>query len=85
LAKVYLYQKKWQLAVDECNKVTGYSLTPIFRIFIKFQEKIMLNLSLKLMEGRNCRKSYSAIQPGTGCKRYYRLGLGICNSYPRII
>ncbi len=30
LAKVYLYQKKWQLAVDEANKVTGYSLTPEF-------------------------------------------------------
>lgn len=30
LAKVYLYQKKWQLAVDEANLVTGYSLTPSF-------------------------------------------------------
>ncbi|WP_312421581.1 RagB/SusD family nutrient uptake outer membrane protein [Epilithonimonas sp.] len=30
LAKVYLYQKKWQLAVDQCNLVTGYSLTPSF-------------------------------------------------------
>lgn len=30
LAKVYLYQKKWQLALDECNAVTGYSLTPNF-------------------------------------------------------
>lgn len=30
LAKVYLYQKKWQLAVDETNLVTGYSLTPNF-------------------------------------------------------
>lgn len=30
LAKVYLYQKKWQLAVDQCNLVAGYSLTPEF-------------------------------------------------------
>ncbi|UKB82251.1 RagB/SusD family nutrient uptake outer membrane protein [Chryseobacterium sp. MEBOG06] len=30
LAKVYLYQKKWQLALDQCNLVTGYSLTPEF-------------------------------------------------------
>lgn len=30
LAKVYLYEKKWQLAVDQCNLVTGYSLTPNF-------------------------------------------------------
>ncbi|WP_292009233.1 RagB/SusD family nutrient uptake outer membrane protein [Chryseobacterium sp.] len=30
LAKVYLYQKKWQQAVDQCNLVTGYSLTPNF-------------------------------------------------------
>lgn len=35
LAKVYLYQKKWQLAVDECNKVTGYSLTPVFQDIYK--------------------------------------------------
>nr|WP_315033904.1 RagB/SusD family nutrient uptake outer membrane protein [uncultured Chryseobacterium sp.] len=35
LAKVYLYQKKWQLAVDECNKVTGYSLTPNFQDIYK--------------------------------------------------
>lgn len=30
LAKVYLYQRKWQLAVEQCNLVTGYSLTPNF-------------------------------------------------------
>lgn len=30
LAKVYLYQKKYQLAIDQCNLVTGYSLTPTF-------------------------------------------------------
>lgn len=30
LAKVYLYQKKWQQAIDQCNLVTGYSLTPSF-------------------------------------------------------
>ncbi|UZT98880.1 RagB/SusD family nutrient uptake outer membrane protein [Chryseobacterium fluminis] len=35
LAKVYLYQKKWQLAVDECNLVTGYSLTPNFQDIYK--------------------------------------------------
>lgn len=30
LAKVSLYQKKWQQAVDNCNLVQGYSLTPNF-------------------------------------------------------
>jgi len=30
LAKVCLYQKKWQQVVDNCNMVTGYSLTPNF-------------------------------------------------------
>lgn len=30
LAKVSLYQKKWQQVVDNCNLVTGYSLTPTF-------------------------------------------------------
>ncbi|WP_172278951.1 RagB/SusD family nutrient uptake outer membrane protein [Chryseobacterium sp. LAM-KRS1] len=30
LAKVYLYQKKWQLALEQANLVTGYSLTPDF-------------------------------------------------------
>lgn len=35
LAKVYLYQKKWQLAVDETNMVTGYSLTPVFQDIYK--------------------------------------------------
>ncbi|WP_300978037.1 RagB/SusD family nutrient uptake outer membrane protein [Flavobacterium sp.] len=28
LAKVNLYQKKWQKVVDNCNAVTGYSLAP---------------------------------------------------------
>lgn len=35
LAKVYLYQKKWQLALDQCNLVTGYSLTPVFQDIYK--------------------------------------------------
>ncbi|REC50338.1 RagB/SusD family nutrient uptake outer membrane protein [Chryseobacterium pennipullorum] len=35
LAKVYLYQKKWQLAVDESNLVTGYSLTTNFQDIYK--------------------------------------------------
>lgn len=35
LAKVYLYQKKWQMAVDETNLVTGYSLTPNFQEIYK--------------------------------------------------
>lgn len=30
LAKVYLYQKNWQKALDAANMVTGYSLTPDF-------------------------------------------------------
>ena len=30
LAKVNLYQKNWQKVIDNCNLVTGYSLTPNF-------------------------------------------------------
>lgn len=30
LAKVHLYQKNWQKVIDNCNLVTGYSLTPNF-------------------------------------------------------
>lgn len=30
LAKVYLYEKKWQDVVDQCDLVTGYSLNPSF-------------------------------------------------------
>lgn len=30
LAKVSLYQKKWQQVIDNCNMVTGYTLTPDF-------------------------------------------------------
>lgn len=35
LAKVSLYQRKWQQVVDNCNLVTGYSLTPNFRDIYK--------------------------------------------------
>jgi len=35
LAKVSLYQKKWQAVVDNCNMVTGYSLTPEFQDIYK--------------------------------------------------
>lgn len=30
LAKVSLYQKKWQQVVDNCNKITGYGLNPSY-------------------------------------------------------
>ena len=30
LAKVSLYQKKWQQVVDNCNKITGYALNPSY-------------------------------------------------------
>ncbi|PTT13139.1 RagB/SusD family nutrient uptake outer membrane protein, partial [Flavobacterium sp. HMWF030] len=30
LAKVSLYQKKWQQVVDNCNLITGYSLNPSY-------------------------------------------------------
>lgn len=30
LAKVNLYQKNWQKVIDNCNLITGYSLTPNF-------------------------------------------------------
>lgn len=35
LAKVSLYQKKWQQVIDHCDQVTGYSLTPNFQDIYK--------------------------------------------------
>ncbi|PWB22038.1 RagB/SusD family nutrient uptake outer membrane protein [Flavobacterium sp. HTF] len=35
LAKVSLYQKKWQNVVDNCNKVTGYSLVSDYSLMFK--------------------------------------------------
>ncbi|MFQ6603081.1 RagB/SusD family nutrient uptake outer membrane protein [Flavobacterium sp. C3NV] len=35
LAKVSLYQKKWQSVVDNCNKVTGYSLVSDYSLQFK--------------------------------------------------
>lgn len=35
LAKVSLYQKKWQNVVDNCNKVTGYSLVSDYSLQFK--------------------------------------------------
>lgn len=35
LAKVYLYQKNWQKALDNANLVVGYSLTPNFQDIYK--------------------------------------------------
>lgn len=35
LAKVALYQKKWQQVIDNCDQVVGYSLTPNFQDIYK--------------------------------------------------
>ncbi len=35
LAKVSLYQKKWQQVINHCDQVTGYSLTPNFQDIYK--------------------------------------------------
>ncbi len=35
LAKVSLYQKKWQAVIDNCNKVTGYSLVADYSLQYK--------------------------------------------------
>lgn len=35
LAKVFLYEKKWQQVVDQCDQVVGYSLTPNFQDIYK--------------------------------------------------
>ncbi|MCW3169563.1 RagB/SusD family nutrient uptake outer membrane protein [Chryseobacterium sp. 09-1422] len=35
LAKVALYQKKWQQVIDHCDQVVGYSLTPNFQDIYK--------------------------------------------------
>ncbi|WP_326984161.1 RagB/SusD family nutrient uptake outer membrane protein [Chryseobacterium sp. MYb264] len=62
LAKVYLYQKKYQLAIDQCNLVTGYSLTPTF-------------LDIYKVSGENNAESIFEIQgsgneKGKGIKQY---------------
>ncbi len=35
LAKVFLYEKKWQQVIDQCDQVVGYSLTPNFQDIYK--------------------------------------------------
>ncbi|WP_294316542.1 RagB/SusD family nutrient uptake outer membrane protein [uncultured Chryseobacterium sp.] len=35
LAKVFLYEKKWQQVSDQCDQVVGYSLTPNFQDIYK--------------------------------------------------
>ncbi|KAA0128312.1 RagB/SusD family nutrient uptake outer membrane protein [Chryseobacterium sp. SN22] len=35
LAKVFLYEKKWQQVIDHCDQVIGYSLTPNFQDIYK--------------------------------------------------
>lgn len=62
LAKVYLYEKKWQLAVDQCNLVTGYSLTPNF-------------IDIYKLSGENNAESIfeiqgSGIETGKGIQQY---------------
>ncbi|WP_312076270.1 RagB/SusD family nutrient uptake outer membrane protein [Chryseobacterium sp.] len=62
LAKVYLYQKKYQLAVDQCNLVTGYSLTPNF-------------IDIYKVSGENNAESIfeiqgSGIETGKGIQQY---------------
>jgi len=62
LAKVYLYEKKWQLAVDQCNLVAGYSLTPSF-------------IDIYKLSGENNAESIfeiqgSGIETGKGIQQY---------------
>lgn len=62
LAKVYLYQKKWQLAAEQCDLVTGYSLTPNF-------------IDIYKVSGENNAESIFEIQgsgsdAGRGIKQY---------------
>ncbi len=35
LAKVSLYQKKWQVVVDNCNAISGYTLSPDYAIMFR--------------------------------------------------
>ncbi len=62
LAKVYLYQKKWQLAVDQANLVTGYSLTPDFIDIYKLSGE---NNSESIFEIQG-----SGIETGKGIQQY---------------
>jgi hypothetical protein len=48
LAKVSLYQKKWQQVVDNCNKITGYSIVndyaSMFRVAGKFDSESIFEI-----------------------------------------
>lgn len=62
LAKVSLYQKKWQEVIDNCNAVTGYSLSPDYAKMFR-------------IEGENDQESIYEIQgvaslPIKGIKQY---------------
>lgn len=62
LAKVSLYQQKWQQVVDNCNAVTGYSLSPDFAKMFR-------------VEGENDNESIFEIQstglaPAIGIQQY---------------
>lgn len=70
LAKVYLYQKKWQLAVDQCNLVTGYSLTPnyidIFKLSGENNQESIFEINGSGGTSGKAIQQYSQVQGARG-------------------
>ncbi|MCU7617025.1 RagB/SusD family nutrient uptake outer membrane protein [Chryseobacterium sp. PBS4-4] len=70
LAKVALYQKKWQQVIDNCNQVNGYSLTPNFQDIYKVSgennAESIFEIQGKGGPGQPGIKQYSQVQGARG-------------------
>lgn len=70
LAKVALYQKKWQQVIDNCDKVVGYSLTPNFQDIYKVSgennAESIFEIQGKGGPGQPGIKQYSQVQGARG-------------------
>ena len=70
LAKVNLYQKNWQKVIDNCNLVTGYSLTPnfadIFKVSGENNQESIFEIQGKGGSGQPGIQQYSQTQGARG-------------------
>ncbi|MCW3161039.1 RagB/SusD family nutrient uptake outer membrane protein [Chryseobacterium oryctis] len=70
LAKVFLYEKKWQQVVDKCDQVVGYSLTPNFQDIYKISgennSESIFEIQGKGGPGQPGIQQYSQVQGARG-------------------
>lgn len=70
LAKVYLYQEKWEDVVDQCEMITGYSLVPdyadIFKTNNQNNQESIFELQGKGGDGEPGIQQYSQVQAPRG-------------------